>query len=317
MYAKITGTGSYLPNHRMDNFELSKLVDTSDEWIQSRTGIKARHIAEHDTVVSLSVRAAKEAICDAEIDPEEIDLIIVSSVSAEQVLPCTACEVQAAIGAVNAASFDLNAACTGFITAYQVAVAQMKAGLIQTALVIGAECLSNLIDWTDRGTCILFGDGAGATVITCENSDIEVPFVLHSDGTKGHVLSCSSGFGAGKSPYGKFVFMDGREIYKFAVKKVPELIYEILERHGRSADEIDLFLLHQANKRIISSIAKHLHQDLSKFPMNLQENGNISSASIPVLLDDLNKQGKLKPGMKLIVAGFGAGLTWGGMYLEW
>lgn len=317
MYAKITGTGSYLPKHRVDNFELSKMVDTNDEWIQSRTGIKARHIAEHDTVVSLSVHAAKEAICDAEIDPAEIDLIIVSSVSAEQILPCTACEVQAAIGAVNAASFDLNAACTGFITAYQMAVSQMKAGLIRTALVIGAECLSNLIDWTDRGTCILFGDGAGAAVITCENSDIEVPFVLHSDGTKGSALSCSSGFGAGKSPYGKYVFMDGREIYKFAVKKVPELIYEILEKCACSADEIDLFLLHQANERIISSIAKHLHQDFSKFPMNLQENGNISSASIPVLLDDLNKQGKLRPGMKLIAAGFGAGLTWGGMYLEW
>jgi len=317
MYAKITGTGSYLPAHQMDNIELSKSVDTSDEWIQSRTGIKARHIAEHDTVVSMSVHAAKEAIRDAKLSPAEIDLVIVSSVSAEQVLPCVACEVQAAIGAVHAASFDLNAACTGFITAYQMAVAQMKAGLIRTALVIGAECLSNLIDWTDRSTCILFGDGAGAAVITCESSEIEVPFILHSDGTKGQVLSCSSGFGKGKSPYGKYVFMDGREIYKFAVKKVPELICEILEKENCSADEIDRFLLHQANKRIILSIAKHLHQDISKFPMNLQENGNMSSASIPVLLDDLNRRGELKPGMKLIVAGFGAGLTWGGMYLEW
>lgn len=317
MYAKITGTGSYLPDHLMDNFELSEMVDTSDEWIQSRTGIKARHIAEQDTVVSMAVSAAKEAIRNAGIEPAGIDLVIVSSVSAEQILPCAACEVQAAIGADNAAAFDLNAACTGFISAYQVAAAQMKAGLIRTALVIGSECLSNLIDWTDRGTCILFGDGAGAAVITCQDSNIEVPFVLHSDGAKGAALSCSSGFGAEKSPYGNHIFMDGRAIYKFAVKQIPQLIHEILEQSGRSVEEIDLFLLHQANERIITSIAKHLQQDISKFPMNLQENGNISSASIPVLLDDLNRQGKLKPGMKLIVAGFGAGLTWGGIYLEW
>jgi 3-oxoacyl-[acyl-carrier-protein] synthase-3 len=317
MFAKIAGTGSYLPAKLVDNEELSKTVDTSDEWIRTRTGVCSRHIANEDTVVSMSIAAAKEALLDADVSPEDIDLIIVSTVSSEQLLPCAACEVQAAIGAVNAACFDLNAACTGFISAYQVAAAQMKAGMIKKALLIGAECLSNIVDWTDRGTCILFGDGAGAAVVTCENEDILIPAILQADGSKGKVLSCNSGIGCEKAPYGKYVYMDGREIYKFAVKQVPKVIQQILKKAECEADEIDYFILHQANKRIIESIAKHLHQDLNKFPMNMMENGNMSSASIPVLLNQLNKQGRLKPGMKVIIAGFGAGLTWGGTYLEW
>jgi 3-oxoacyl-[acyl-carrier-protein] synthase-3 len=317
MFAKIAGTGSYLPKKLVDNNELSKTVDTSDEWIRTRTGVCSRHIAEDDTVVSMSIAAAKDAIKDAGIVPEAIEMIIVSTVSSEQLLPCAACEVQAAIGATNAACFDLNAACAGFISAYQVVAAQMKAGMIKTALIIGAECLSNIVDWTDRGTCILFGDGAGAAIVTCKDENIQIPAVLQADGSKGAVLSCNSGIGNDKAPYGKYVAMDGREIYKFAVKQVPKVIHQILDQAGHEADEIDYFILHQANKRIIESIAKHLHQDINKFPMNMMENGNMSSASIPVLLDQLNKEGKLKPGMKIIIAGFGAGLTWGGCYLEW
>lgn len=319
MFVKIAGTGSFLPEKVVDNFELARKVDTSDEWIQTRTGIRTRHIAVTETVASMAAEAARLALHDAAISPEEIELIIVSTVSAEQSLPCVACEVQKALGASRAAAFDVNSACSGFITGYQIAAAQMKAGFIKTALVIGSECLSNGVDWTDRGTCILFGDGAGAAVLRADGSpeELSVPCILHADGNKGESLTCSLGHGKHKVPYDEYYRMDGRAIFKFAAKKVPEVIHEVLDISGHTVDEIDYFVLHQANKRIIEAIAKRLRQDESKFPMNIMDNGNISSACIPMLLDDLNRQGKLKPGMKLVLAGFGAGLTWGGFYLEW
>ena len=319
MFVKIKGTGSCLPEKVLDNFEISQLVDTNDEWIQSRTGIESRHIAGEETAVSMAAVAAGKALEDAGTKAEEIDLLIVSSVSSEQLLPCTACSVQKEIGAVNAAAFDLNAACSGFIVAYQMAAGQIKAGLSKKALLIGVECLSNIVNWQDRSTCILFGDGAGAAVVSAdEEGNIEIPSVLHSNGNRGEVLTC-------KSPTGKrldgslegYVAMDGREIYKFAVRQVPVVVKEILEKAGKSLEEIDLFVLHQANRRIVEAIAKRLKQPIEKFPMDMMQNGNMSSASIPVLLDELKQAGKLQPGMKIIVAGFGAGLTWGGMYLEW
>lgn len=263
--------------------------------------------------------AAEKALEDAGITAEEIDLLIVSSVSSEQLLPCTACSVQKELGAVNAAAFDLNAACSGFIVAYQMAAGQIKAGLSKKALLIGVECLSNIVNWKDRGTCILFGDGAGAAVISVEEEgNIEIPSVLHSDGSRGEVLTCKNPTGERKDgSLEGYVAMDGREIYKFAVRQVPAVIDEILEKAEKSVEEIDLFVLHQANRRIVEAIAKRLKQPIEKFPMDMMQNGNMSSASIPVLLDELKQEGKLQPGMKIIVAGFGAGLTWGGMYLEW
>lgn len=319
MFVKIAGTGSFLPEKVVDNFEIARMVDTSDEWIQTRTGIRTRHIATDETVASMATEAAKRAVENAGITPEEIDLIIVSTVSAEQSLPCVACEVQKSLGAKGAAALDVNSACSGFITGYQMAAGQIKAGLVKTALVIGSECLSNYVDWTDRGTCILFGDGAGAAILKadCAPEDLRIPCVLHADGSKGDSLTCSIGHGKDKVPYDEYYRMDGRAIFKFAVKKVPEVIREVLELSGHRVEEIDYFILHQANKRIIDAIAKRLHQDESKFPMNIMDNGNISSACIPMLLDDMNRKGLLKPGMKLVLAGFGAGLTWGGFYLEW
>lgn len=319
MFVKIAGTGSFLPERVVDNFEIARMVDTSDEWIQTRTGIRTRHIATDETVAGMATEAAKRAVENAGITPEEIDLIIVSTVSAEQSLPCVACEVQKALGAKGAAALDVNSACSGFITGYQMAAGQIKAGLAETALVIGSECLSNYVDWTDRGTCILFGDGAGAAVLKadCAPEDLRIPCVLHADGSKGDSLTCSLGHGKNKVPYDEYYRMDGRAIFKFAVKKVPEVIHEVLDLSGHTVEEIDYFILHQANKRIIDAIAKRLRQDESKFPMNIMDNGNISSACIPMLLDDMNRKGLLKPGMKLVLAGFGAGLTWGGFYLEW
>lgn len=319
MFVKIKGTGSCLPEKVLDNAAISQLVDTNDEWIQSRTGIKSRHIVGKETAVSMAAVAAEKALEDAGITAEEIDLLIVSSVSSEQLLPCTACSVQKELGAVNAAAFDLNAACSGFIVAYQMAAGQIKAGLSKKALLIGVECLSNIVNWKDRGTCILFGDGAGAAVISAEEEgNIEIPSVLHSDGNRGEVLTCKNPTGERKDESLEgYVAMDGREIYKFAVRQVPAVIDEILEKAEKSVEEIDLFVLHQANRRIVEAIAKRLKQPIEKFPMDMMQNGNMSSASIPVLLDELKQEGKLQPGMKIIVAGFGAGLTWGGMYLEW
>ncbi|MDO4169062.1 MAG: beta-ketoacyl-ACP synthase III [Lachnospiraceae bacterium] len=318
MFARITGTGSYLPQNSVDNFMISKMVDTSDEWIKSRTGICSRHIAEIETVVDMSVKAAEKALECAKLDASELDMVVVSSVSAEQILPCVACEVQAQIGAVHAVCFDLNAACAGFMLAYQNALAQIKAGTAKKVLLIGAERLSNIVNWQDRGTCILFGDGAGAVILEATQSleEEQILAVMHSDGSAGKVLTCNSGIGK-QGPYHDFVCMDGREIYKFAVRQVPKVIKEVLTKSDQTLDEIDYFLLHQANSRIIEGIAKRLRQDIEKFPMNLMNHGNMSSASIPVLLDDLNRQGRLKRGMKLVIAGFGAGLTWGGMYLQW
>ena len=319
MFVKIKGTGSCLPEKVLDNAAISQLVDTNDEWIQSRTGIKSRHIVGKETAVSMAAVAAEKALEDAGITAEEIDLLIVSSVSSEQLLPCTACSVQKKLGAVNAAAFDLNAACSGFIVAYQMAAGQIKAGLSKKALLIGVECLSNIVNWKDRGTCILFGDGAGAAVISVEEEgNIEIPSVLHSDGSRVEVLNCKNHKGERKDgSLEVYVAMDVREIYKFAVRQVPAVIDEILEKAEKSVEEIDLFVLHQANRRIVEAIAKRLKQPIEKFPMDMMQNGNMSSASIPVLLDELKQEGKLQPGMKIIVAGFGAGLTWGGMYLEW
>lgn len=312
MNIEIVGTGSSLPARVIKNDELTRNIDSSDEWIRTRTGIEARHVVTEETALSMAADAAKKALDQAGMDAVEIDGIIVSTLSAEQCLPCLACEVQAKIGAWKASCFDVNAACSGFITACQIAVGQMKMGLMKKVLVIGTESLSHLVNWSDRDTCILFGDGAGAAILTYhgEPEELTYPGVLHADGKKGGVLVCGE-------QTNHFVTMDGREIYRFAVKNVPEVIEEILKKSKRNADEIDLFLLHQANKRIISAIAKRLKQDISKFPMNMMEYGNMSCASIPVLLDELNRQGRLQKGMKLIIAGFGAGLTWGGFYLQW
>lgn len=307
MIGKICGTGSYVPSEYLDNYELSQMVDTSDEWIRERTGIVKRHIAKEETTVSMAVKAAQKALESAGVQPEEIDLLIVSTISSNVVLPCTACEVQKEIHAVHATCFDLNAACTGFLFAYNTAQAYIASGMCKHVLVIGAECLSNLVDWKDRGTCILFGDGAGAAVLRAEDGNM-YDAVTHSDGKKGNALTCETG---------SFMKMNGQEVFKFAVRQVPAGILEVLEKNSLSVDDIDYFILHQANRRIVEAVAKRMKVEVEKFPMNLQEYGNTSSASIPLLLDEWNRQGKLKKGQKLIFAGFGAGLSWGASILEW
>lgn len=304
---KIIGTGSYVPSNFMDNFDLSNIVETNDTWIQERTGIIRRHIAADDTTVSMAAKAAVQAIHHAGLSPDDIDLIIVATMSPQAVLPCTACEVQKLIHASRATCFDLNAACSGFLYAYNTAQAYIASELYKTVLVIGAETLSGLVDWNDRGTCILFGDGAGAVVLSATEQGL-FSSITYSDGQKKEALTCD---------LGSVIKMNGQEIFKFAVKQVPACIHELLDKNHLKVSDITYFVLHQANRRIIEAAAKRLQVDLEHFPMNLQEYGNTSSASIPILLHEMVEKNMLKPGDKLILAGFGAGLTWGATLLEW
>lgn len=318
MSAVICGTGSCAPDYIMDNDRIAELVETNDTWIQERTGIRQRHIAKKETTVYMACEAAKRAVEGAGISPEEIELIIVATLSSDVILPCTACEVQKAIGAKGAAAFDVNAACSGFVIAYNMADAFFAAGQYKTALIVAAESLSRLTDWTDRNTCILFGDGAGAAVLK-DAPRKHFLSVTHSDGEKGWALTCRNRLAMEEGGFGRefYIDMNGQEIFKFAVRKVPELIREVLQKNGVRQEEIDWFVVHQANCRILESVARHMGEPSWKFPMNLQNYGNTSSASIPLLLDEINRQGKLKKGDKILLAGFGAGLTWSGNILEW
>ncbi|MCM1056015.1 MAG: ketoacyl-ACP synthase III [Firmicutes bacterium] len=321
MSIKIIGTGSALPEKNVTNEDLAQLVETSDQWIRERTGIGSRHISTGETVAALSAAACEKALADAGCAAEEIDLLLVATCSPESGVPCVACQVQGLIGASGAVAFDLNAACSGFLFALHTAWAYMEAGIYRKALIVGAEVLSKLVDWTDRGTCILFGDGAGAVLAEHSGQKDGFYFIQHSDGSKGGALQCDAR--QLKNPYVEaamqtpWIQMDGREIFSFAVRRVPECIEEALSLAGLSAEDVDLFVLHQANYRIIEGIAKRLKQDIGKFPVNLDRVGNMSSAAIPVLLDELKGKGRLKGGMNLVLSGFGAGLTWGACVIKW
>ena len=319
MVGKICGTGSYVPPHVMDNNDLAKIVDTSDEWIRERTGIGKRHIIEEETTSYMAGQAALRAVEQSGIDPSEIELILVATSSSEIVFPCAACEVQKTIGAVHAAGYDLNAACTGFVLAFNTAQAYIGAGIYKTVLVIGADSMSNLVDWSDRGTCILFGDGAGAALLRAEEG-APVYMAAHSDGVKGPALTGMSRHRKDwktENDSESYIHMDGQAVFKFAVRKVPEIIEEVLDRAGIGIDEIDYFVLHQANRRIIEAAAKRLKTDITKFPMNLEEYANTSAATVPILLDEMNREGSLHKGQKIMLAGFGAGLTWAACLFEW
>lgn len=296
------------------------MVDTSDAWIKERTGVATRHIIKEETTVSMACEAAKRALADGGVKAEEVELIIVSTISSNVILPCTACEVQKELGAENATCFDMSAACSGFVLAYNTAIAYLSGGMYRTALIIGSESLSNLTNWTDRGTCILFGDGAGAAVIRAQDGRTYLP-ATHSDGGKGKALTCLSRHTnveikrMADPEY--YMQMDGQAVFKFAVKKVPEVVDEVLCKNHVKKEEIAWYILHQANSRIVEAVAKRLGEPIEKFPMNLQEYGNTSSASIAILMDEMKRDGRLKGGQKIVIAGFGAGLTWGASVAEW
>lgn len=311
---KILGYGKSLPNKIVRNDDLSKLVETSDEWIIQRTGIRNRRISDVNTSV-LASQAALEAINDAQIDKDDIDLIICATMTADNATPSVACLVQKELGLENATAFDINGACTGFIYALKVVEGLLKLNH-KKALVIGSEVMSKVIDFTDRNTCILFGDGAGAIVV--EKGEDAYFFtkskgnfdVLYAEGT-----SLNTDLDV-KEITGGFLYMDGREVFKFAIRAMEEAILKVLEEANLTIDDIDMIIPHQANQRIISNVAKRMKIDESKFFMNLEEYGNTSAASVAIALTEAKKQNVIKEKDKVILVGFGAGLTWGSTLIE-
>lgn len=320
MTTKIIGIGSYVPDAVVTNQDLMKFLDTDDAWIRERTGICERRVSKDMGTCGLAIEAAKRAIDDAGIDPKEIDLIVLATSSGDRAFPAGAMDVQAAIGAVNAVGFDITAACSGFIFGLHIAHSFFASGIYKTALIIGAETLSKVVDWTDRGTCILFGDGAGAAVVRASETGI-IRTLMGSDGTKGWTLECQArNLGNclnGIKPELGFMKMDGKEVFKFAVRKVPEIVAKILEDAQINPDEIKYFVLHQANFRILEAASRRLKVPMDRIPINIDRYGNTSAASVPILLDELKRDGKLERGDKLVLAGFGAGMTWGATLLEW
>lgn len=320
MTARIIGTGSAVPEQIVTNEDLSKIVETSDEWISSRSGIRERRIAKEETTTSLAILAGKRALENAGIASEEIEVIIVATCTPDYFFPNTACQVQEAIGAKHAVAFDLSAACSGFLFALSTAQAYIKGGIYQKALIVGAETMSKMIDWSDRSTCVLFGDGAGAAVVSAEETGV-LELVQKSNGAGKGVLSCKARETRNllnhESETKEYLYMEGQPVFKFAVKTVPECVEEVLKKAEVKKEEIRYYILHQANSRIIQSVAKRLKEPEEKFPMNLSLYGNTSAASIPILLDEMNRNGMLNRGDKLVLSGFGAGLTWGAVLLEW
>ncbi len=324
MITKILSTGHALPAKVVTNDDLSKIMDTSDEWIRQRTGIVTRHICVEETTSSLSIAAARDALEKGGIDGREIDLIIVSTVSPDYCYPNTACQIMKAIGAVNARCIEVNIGCAGCIYSMDMADSYIKTGKVKKALIIGAEALSKMMDWTDRRTSVLFGDGAGAFVLGASEDEEHgiLGITANSDGNM-----CEAITAGGRPldnpwthidpPASYYTYMDGQAVFKFACRKVPESINEILKPLGVSVDEIDKFFLHQANYRILEAVAKFMHQPIEKFPSNMSEVGNISASSIPTLMDQYNEKGLLKPGEKYILCGFGAGLTYATAYVRW
>ena len=281
MTARIAGIGAYVPENLITNDDLAKIVDTNDEWIRTRTGIRERRISSGEGTRHLAAKAAERALAAAGVAPEELDIIILGTSSPDRNYPSDACSVQAAIG---------------------------------------AETLSKVTDWSDRGTCVLFGDGAGAAVLKAEETGI-IDMMMGADGTKGDVLACTSrtvgNFLTGTKPELGFMTMDGQEVFKFAVRKVPESVMELLQRTGTKREDIKYYVLHQANERIIEAAARRLKEPMEKFPMTIGQFGNTSTASIPLLLDDMIQKDMLKRGDKIIMSGFGAGMTWGAVLMEW
>ena len=320
----IIGSGSATPAGVLDNEALSQIVETSDQWIQSRTGIGRRRLASSETLTSLAAQAAQEALAAADMTASEIDLIILATSTPDDLFG-SASQIGYAIGATQAVAFDLTAACSGFVFGLTVAAQFIRTGTYQNVLLIGADILSRWVDWSDRRTCVLFGDGAGAVVCQATEADRLFGFELRSDGTqndtlnlpyKGETRSLTTDIAVAQGTY-QPITMNGREVYRFAVEKVPEVIEKALFRANMTAEQIDWLLLHQANQRIMDAVAKRLKIPGEKVVSNLAQYGNTSAASIPIALDEAVRQGKIKPGDVIATSGFGAGLTWGAAIFEW
>ncbi|NCO32520.1 MAG: 3-oxoacyl-ACP synthase [Armatimonadetes bacterium CG2_30_59_28] len=323
--AGIVSIASHAPEKVLTNFDLEKMVDTSDEWIRTRTGIVERHIvADHECTSDLALEASRKAIARAQVSPDEIDLIIVATVTPDFPFPATACLVQERLGASRAGAFDLQAGCTGFIYALTVAAQFVSSGAMDTVLVIGADCLSRITDWTDRTTCVLFGDGAGAAVVRpVEAGRGLLAFDLGSDGSGSELLQVE--VGGAKVPITQemvaqkrqFISMSGNEVFRFAVRAMGESAERAMARCGITSEDVGCYIPHQANLRIIDSAAKRLHAPTDKVIVNVDKYGNTSCASIPLAFDEAVQDGRIKSGDIVVCVGFGAGLTWGSCVIQW
>ncbi len=317
-HAQILGTGSYLPARRMTNDDISRLVDTSDEWIAERTGIRARHIAAAGEQSSdLAVQAARAALADAKVRAEDIDLIIVATATPDMTFPATACIVQNKLGISGCAAFDVQAVCAGFMYALVTANAYIRSGMAKKALVIGAEVFSRLLDWNDRRTCVLFGDGAGAVVLGAGDEAGIIHAKLKADGAYSHILNTPGKVAGGAVDASPYLYMDGQAVYKFAVKALARVGAEVLLEAGMTAADIDWVVPHQANRRIIESTAKHLGIDMEKVILTVAEHGNTSAASIPLALDTGIRDGRIRRGDTLLLEGVGGGFAWGAVLLRY
>jgi len=321
----ITGIGRYLPRRVMTNHEIEKMVDTSDEWIVTRTGIKERRIAAPEEASSdLAYAASQEALADAGVTPEQLDLIIVGTATPDMLFPATGCILQDRLGAKQAGAFDLSAACSSWVYAVAVAHGYIASGLAKTVLVAGAETLSKFTNWKDRNTCVLFGDSAGAVVMqACEPRSGFLSFYLGADGAGGPLIALPAGGSRIPASFESiernqhFLQMNGREVYKFAVRCIPKAIEEAVQRAHMSIDDVDLFIPHQANIRIIDAAAGRLGQPREKFFINVERYGNTSAASVPVALYEAVHSGRVKVGDTVVLVAFGGGLTWGSCALRW
>ena len=319
--AIIVGTGSTVPPKTLTNEDLTEIVDTSDEWITSRTGIKVRHIvSDGETTATLATDAAKKALADADIGPAELDLVIVATITPEMVFPSTACFVQDMIGATNAWAFDLSAACSGFVYGLSIVHHFIATGRYKTAMVIGAETLSKITNYEDRGSCILFGDGAGAAIVRASTDEKPLGIMYSTssaDGGGWTSLNCQaygSRYPASKpldDPKKIFMNINGKEVYQLAIRRIVEQVNECFEKCNLDIKDISMFIPHQMNARIIESVGKRLKLNDKNIFINIDKYGNTSAASIPIALDDCRSQGKIKPGDIVLMVAFGGGLTWG------
>lgn len=312
IYSKILGTGSYLPKKILTNADLEKMVDTTDEWIVQRVGVKRRHLVGEsgDTTCSMALAAARATIASAKLNPNDIDLILVSTASPDRLFPSVACHIQKQLGITNECpAFDVNAGCSGFIYVMNIADQYIRAGSAKNVLVVGADTLSAVTDWTDRGSCILFGDGAGAVILSASDMPGLLATHIHADGKYTELLFAENALFSGVAT--NYIQMQGREVFKVAVNKLGEIVDQTLAKAGIDKHDIDWLIPHQANMRIIQAMAKKLDLPMEKVIVTIEEHGNTSAASIPLALDFAVKNNKIKRGDKLLLEAFGAGFAWG------
>jgi 3-oxoacyl-[acyl-carrier-protein] synthase-3 len=320
IYSRIIGTGSYLPDKVLTNHDLEKIVETSDQWIRERTGISKRHVVEDgQNTVDLAENAARRALESAGRSPQDVDLIIVATTTPDRVFPSTACLLQRNLDRHGCAAFDIQAVCTGFVYALGTADKFIKTGAAKCALVVGAESLTRAVDWTDRGTCVLFGDGAGAVVIEAGDEPGILSTHLHADGAYDQLLTVSGGIGQGYDSLqngGGFIRMRGNEVFKVAVNTLGRIVDETLDANGLDKSDIDWLIPHQANIRIIEATAKKLKMPMDRVVVTVDEHGNTSAASVPLALDVAVRDGRIKPGETLLLEAFGGGFTWGAVLVR-